>query len=157
MIKITDINNFIYDFDGIMTNNKFILNSNGTESVYLNRSDGLAIQYFRNKGINQMIISTEENEIVKIRAKKLNIRCYNAINNKKDKIFELKKNKSLIGPILFVGNDNNDLDIMKISDLKVCPADSSKEIKKISDIVLKVNGGDGVIRELMNVYNEANS
>ena len=38
---------------------------------------------------------------------------------------------------------------MKKCGYKLCPSDAHKKIKKISDMVLKTKGGDGVIRELV--------
>ena len=48
-----------------------------------------------------------------------------------------------------MGNDLNDYNSMRISGLSVCPADSHPKIKKISNFVLKTNGGKGVVRELL--------
>ena len=75
-----------------------------------------------------------------------------------DKVSTLKnfcsKNKFSINNIGYVGNDINDLDIMKIVRLSFCPADAHSDILKISDIILKTNGGDGVIRELYDKITE---
>ena len=57
-----------YDFDGVMTDNKVILSENGEESVIVNRSDGLAISYFKKLDIHQYIISSEQNPVVTKRA-----------------------------------------------------------------------------------------
>ena len=62
-----------YDFDGVMTNNKVLLSENGNESVFVNRSDGLAVSYFKELKIKQYIVSTEKNPVVSRRAEKLKI------------------------------------------------------------------------------------
>ena len=51
----------------------------------------------------------------------------------------------------FVGNDFNDKEAMEIAGVTFCPADAHKSIKSISDHVLKTKGGDGVIRELLDL------
>ena len=51
--------------------------------------------------------------------------------------------------IFYVGNDLNDYYAMKLCGFSACPADSHQKIKNISTFTLKVNGGDGVIRNLL--------
>ena len=56
----------VYDFDGVMTDNKVIISDDGKESVVVNRSDGLAISKIKEMKIPQLILSSETNNIVKI-------------------------------------------------------------------------------------------
>ena len=72
-----------------MTNNKVMLSEDGKEHVLVNRSDGLAISYFKKLNIDQCIVSTESNPVVQKRAEKLNISFFQNITNKIDFI---KKN-----------------------------------------------------------------
>ena len=74
----------VYDFDGVMTNNKVYIDQNGNEMVAVNRADGLAIAEIKKIGIEQIIISTEKNKVVSVRARKLDIPCAQGIDNKKD-------------------------------------------------------------------------
>ena len=85
-----------YDFDGVMTDNKVILSETGEELVTVNRSDGLAISYFKKLNVKQYIISTEKNEVVSKRAKKLGIEVYQGIDNKLSKIKSIMKENSVI-------------------------------------------------------------
>ena len=62
--KYSKIKLIIYDFDGVMTDNTFILDKNGNESVKLNRSDGFAISELKKLNIKQIILSTEKNNII---------------------------------------------------------------------------------------------
>ena len=112
--KYSKIKLIIYDFDGVMTDNTFILDKNGNESVKLNRSDGFAISELKKLNIKQIILSTEKNNIVKIRARKLKINCYNDIKNKEVFLKEYSVRKNIkFGEICYVGNDINDYDAMK--------------------------------------------
>ena len=65
----------VYDFDGVMTNNKVYLTQNGYETVQVNRADGLGVSEIKILGIEQIIISTETNPVVTTRANKLGIKC----------------------------------------------------------------------------------
>tara|TARA_B100000925_G_scaffold280731_1_gene251721 strand:- start:61 stop:525 length:465 start_codon:yes stop_codon:yes gene_type:complete len=140
-----------YDFDGVMTDNKVILSESGEESVIVNRSDGLAISYFKKMNIKQYIISTEENEVVSKRAKKLGIDVHQGINNKLSKIKSLmNENDYENRDVAYVGNDLNDLEVMKFLSNTFCPNDSHKEILQVSSVILDSSGGNGVIMALYN-------
>ena len=147
--KYQQIKLIIYDFDGVMTNNKFILDSNGEESVILNRGDGLGISLFKKIGIKQIILSTEKNKIVKIRAQKVGIQCFYGIENKKSFLINfIKINKLKFNEICYIGNDLNDLEAMLLCKFAFCPLDAVKKIKIISNKTLTSKGGEGVVIEL---------
>ena len=74
---------FVYDFDGVMTDNKVYVDQDGKETVQVNRGDGLGISEIKKLGIEQIIISTEKNPVVVKRAEKLGIGCMQGIENKK--------------------------------------------------------------------------
>ena len=142
---------FVYDFDGVFTDNRVLVSENDTESVYCNRSDGLAVRKIKEMGINQMIISTEKNKVVSVRAAKLGIPVIHGVENKKEILLENCNKLSIDAKnILYIGNDINDLDAMLAVGFPVCPQDAYPEIKKIVKLVIPVSGGNGVIRELLN-------
>ena len=60
----------------------------------------------------------------------------------------LHKIEVSLDEVAYVGNDINDYDVMKIVKYTFCPLDANQSIKDISNIVLNVNGGNGVVREL---------
>jgi 3-deoxy-D-manno-octulosonate 8-phosphate phosphatase (KDO 8-P phosphatase) len=142
----------IYDFDGVMTDNKVIIDQNGNESVIVNRSDGLAISEFKKYNIRQIIISTERNPVVQKRAEKLNIPCLNSVENKKSVVEDfLLKNGINNQNVVYVGNDINDLDAMLIVGFPVAPADAHGSVKKISRYITNSIGGFGVVRDLLDI------
>lgn len=152
---INKIKLMVYDFDGVMTDNKVIIDQSGNESVIVNRADGLAVSIINKMGIKQIILSTEKNEVVKKRAKKLGVLCINGIDNKKkvlkDHLSRLKIDRS---EVVYVGNDINDLDAMEHVGFAVAPADAHPKIKNIASLVTKAKGGDGVIREVLDIINK---
>lgn len=148
-ISLKDIDLIVYDFDGVMTDNTAFVDEDGNESVRVNRADGLAISYFKKKGINQLILSTEKNKVVQKRAEKLQIDCFNNIDNKKDFLLGYAKDHNVsLNKVLYLGNDINDLESMLLIGIPVCPKDAVSEIISISKLVLEKNGGHGVIRNL---------
>ena len=151
MVRGHKIKLIVYDFDGVMTDNKVYVDQNGKEMVQVNRADGLGVSAIKKLGIKQIIISTEKNPVVSKRAIKLGIPCLQGINNKKTVLIDYcNKNNIDLDLVAFVGNDINDKDAMKISAVTFCPADAQESIKLIANYEL-TKGGHGVIRELLEV------
>jgi len=140
----------IYDFDGVMTDNCAIVDEFGHESVIVNRSDGLAVKLIRAKGIEQLIVSTEGNAVVGVRADKLGIPAIQSVDDKRGTVVRhLESNSIDPSRVIYVGNDINDREAMGYVGWPICPADAHDQIKSISRIVLKTEGGQGVVRELL--------
>ena len=86
------------------------------------------------------------------RAKKLEIECFQSIDNKLEKIkIILKESKLEIDEVVFVGNDLNDLEAMKYLSNTYCPKDSHPTILKVAKKILSSPGGQGVIMDLYNI------
>jgi len=145
----------VYDFDGVMTDNKVYVDQDGKETVQVNRGDGLGISEIKKLGIEQIIISTEKNPVVMKRATKLNIKCLQGIENKKAALIDYCENNNFyLQNVAYVGNDINDKEVMEIAGTTYCPLDAHKSIQDISDNILKTKGGDGVVRELLDLINK---
>ena len=156
LIKSQILNNkiklIVYDFDGVMTNNKVYMDQNGNEMVQVNRADGLGVAKIKKMEIEQIIMSTETNPVVSARAIKLDIPCLQGLDNKKDALLDYsKKNDIDLKNVAYVGNDINDKGAMAIAGFSFCPNDSYESIREIADHILQRNGGDGVIRELLDL------
>ena len=87
---------------------------------------------------------------MKARAKKIKVPVVQGVSDKVKAIKELvDENHYNLKDILYVGNDLNDYLVMQLCGYSACPADSHPKIKHISDICLNTNGGEGVVRELL--------
>lgn len=151
-IKLNHIKLIVYDFDGVMTDNKAIVDQNGKESVKINRSDGLGVSLIKDLGIYQMILSTEKNSVVSKRGEKLGIPVVQGVDDKAKILTNYcSENGFLLEETMYIGNDLNDYICMEIAGIKGCPSDAEPEIIEICDWVSKVKGGNGVIRELYRV------
>jgi YrbI family 3-deoxy-D-manno-octulosonate 8-phosphate phosphatase len=149
-LHIDEIDTIVIDFDGVLTDNSVYLNHSGQEWVKCSRADGLAFDTLHKLNKTVLILSSETNKVVTARAKKLNVRVIQSMKNKIDAIDLITNNGSInLEKILYIGNDLNDLNIMKLCGYTACPSDSHLSIKKISKFVLKARGGDGVIREIV--------
>lgn len=151
-LDVNKIDLIVYDFDGVMTDNKVILREDGLESVVVNRSDGLAIEIIKKEmGIKQIILTKEKNRVVEVRAKKLGIPVIKGIDDKKEILVSYcAENKIHLDSVVYIGNDLNDLEVMTVVGFPLCPSDACRDIKNISKVVMDVRGGDGVVREFLN-------
>lgn len=147
---LSNVKLLAFDFDGVLTNNKVIVRSDGLESVVCSRADGLAFDYLNSIKFPTYVVSTERNRVVQERCKKLKIPFYSGINNKLSIIKKISEIENIpIKNFLFIGNDLNDYEVMKECGFSACPFDSHSKIKKIATFSLKTKGGDGVARELL--------
>ena len=137
------------DFDGCLTDDKVKVNIFGKESVKVNRKDGLAVKRLGKLGIKVVIATSETNEVVAVRAKKMKVESLRGLLNKKDSIsIYLEKSSVSWEDSWYLGNDVNDLEAMQKAALSFCPVDASTEVFKIADVVLGKRGGEGVLAEL---------
>jgi len=149
-MNIGNIDVFIFDFDGVLTNNLVYINQEGVESVACSRADGLAFDVLRKLQKPVYILSTEKNKTDAARADKLKIPVLQGVEDKVGALKEMAgKERFDLKNVLYVGNDLNDYQIMRLCGFSVCPADSHPKIKEISNITLRTNGGNGVVRELL--------
>jgi 3-deoxy-D-manno-octulosonate 8-phosphate phosphatase (KDO 8-P phosphatase) len=149
-MTLDDVDVFVFDFDGVLTNNIVQIDENGKESVSCSRADGLAFDVLKKLNKPAYILSTEKNLVVEERAKKLKIPAIYGVSDKVEAIKKLAdENCYNLKNILYVGNDLNDYAVMQLCSYSVCPADSHPKIKHISDICLNANGGNGIVRELL--------
>ncbi len=140
---------FVYDFDGVMTDNRVLVFSDGSEAVFCNRADGWGVAQLKKMGYRQSILSTETNPVVARRAKKLGLPF---IQGARDKGAAFFKYMATVGlrpeQVAYVGNDVNDLPAMKHAGFKIAPQDASREILAIADWITEAKGGFGVIYEI---------
>ena len=150
IISIKDIDAFVFDFDGVLTNNIVHLDENGGEWVSCSRSDGLAFDALKKLNKSVYILSTEKNPVVTARAMKLKIPVLQGVTDKSLSLRELAKQENFnLQRVMYVGNDLNDFYAMKLCGFSLCPSDSHSKIIEISDATLKATGGNGAVREIL--------
>ena len=145
------------DFDGCLTDDRVWLNQEGEEFVAANRKDGLAVKRLKNLGIKVVITSTETNKVVIARGNKMGVEVLQGLANKADSIDQYLKQSNLSwNDVWYIGNDVNDLGAIEKAKLSISPADAVKKVRKTVDIVLKTNGGRGILSEIATELEKAN-
>jgi len=141
----------VLDVDGTLTNGKIYVGTQGEIMKAFNVKDGLGIVKLHVKEIVPVIITGRKSEIVTIRAKELDIKeVHQGIDDKFNKLKQIaKKYECDFNEIAYIGDDENDLECMKLCGIKGCPADAANDVKKVANFVSKRNGGDGAVREFI--------
>lgn len=140
----------VMDFDGVHTDDTAIVTSDGVESVVVSRSDGMGITLLKKAQIPMLILSKETNAVVQARAAKLGIEAISGVDNKLPELLAWsKKNNVELARIAYIGNDINDLECMNAVGWPVAPSNAHPDVKKIARVVLSKAGGQGAIRELV--------
>ena len=142
----------VLDVDGTLTDGKIYMGQDGEAMKAFSIKDGCGIAMIAiPAGITPVITTGRVSKIVENRCKELGItELYQGVKNKTEKLKEIVEN---ISECAYIGDDLNDLDVMKFvksNGGKIgCPADAAKEVIKISDFVSTKNGGNGAVREFI--------
>jgi 3-deoxy-D-manno-octulosonate 8-phosphate phosphatase (KDO 8-P phosphatase) len=139
----------IFDFDGVFTDNRVWVTEHGVEQICCNRSDGLGLARLRELDIATVILSTETNPVVSVRAEKLKTPCYQSIEDKRASVVRMMAEYGVEPEqTAFVGNDINDIPAFGVVGLAIATADAFLEARKHAHFITEVPGGQGAVREI---------
>ena len=146
MIKLV-----LLDVDGTLTDGGIYRGNNGEELKRFNVKDGYVIVNAQKLGIEFGIITGRKSELVEIRSNELKIKyLYQGISEKTVILEEIMQKTELKKEeIAYMGDDLNDILIMKQSGLTGAPKDAADEVIQIVDFVSEKNGGSGAVREFV--------
>jgi 3-deoxy-D-manno-octulosonate 8-phosphate phosphatase (KDO 8-P phosphatase) len=138
----------ILDVDGVLTDGKITYTESGEEIKSFNVKDGLGIKLLQKAGIEIAIISGRKSKVTEIRANELGIeKIFQGIADKKEifneLINELKITKE---ETAFIGDDFNDVLLLKEVGYSATVLNSPNELKEIVDVVINAKGGEGAVR-----------
>lgn len=152
--RLKKIKLVITDVDGVLTDGGMYYSKDGEFLKKFNTRDAMGMELLLDLGIKTIMLTRENSNIVKARAKKIKVsELYSGVLNKKTLLLKkiLKKYNVKLDQVAYIGDDLNDLEIMKSVGFSVTPSNGIDQIKKISNYVCKLNGGDGAFRELADI------
>ena len=149
MNKIKNIKLVVTDIDGVWTDAKMHYTNDGDFMKSFSTYDGMAVQILREKGLETVIITSENSKIVLERAKKLKIE--NIVLNEKNKLKKLKEicasKKISLKEVAYIGDDLNDVEVLENVGFSALSNNSPIKDKVNVDYVTVRKGGDGAFRE----------
>lgn len=149
--KFKDINTFIFDVDGVLTNSNLLILENGALLRTMNVRDGYAIKKAVEKGYRVCIITGGQSKGVKLRLEALGVTdIFDGISDKLDTYLKYIKAHD-INPdtIMYMGDDLPDYEVMRHVGLPVCPMNAAHEISAFAQYISPLKGGEGCVRDVI--------
>ncbi|MFC7587101.1 N-acetylneuraminate synthase family protein [Nonomuraea antimicrobica] len=144
-----DVDAVVTDFDGVHTDDRAYIDSEGRETVQVSRSDGMGVSLLRRAGVKVLILSTEQNPVVAARAHKLGVPVLQGLADKRSVLRDWLNDEGLDpARVAYVGNDVNDLGPMAEVGWPVATPDAHPQARAAARVVLTTPGGSGAVREL---------
>jgi 3-deoxy-D-manno-octulosonate 8-phosphate phosphatase (KDO 8-P phosphatase) len=141
----------ICDVDGVLTDGKMIYTENGDEIKQFHVRDGIGANLLKEQGIKLGIISSGYSEkSIKKRFSRQGFEFISVECRPKIIRFEefLEKFNVRCNEVMYIGDDINDIEVMRKCLVSICPKDAHSSILGFSDWVLKTKGGEGCLREV---------
>jgi len=154
MIKL-----IVLDVDGCLSDGKIVYSDDSIESKSFDVKDGLGISTWVKIGNQAAIITGRHSKIVQNRAEELGIQHYYQNIKDKDRVLkELVKSLGItFGEVAVIGDDLNDFNMIKLASRSFTPRNGVKEIQNIVDTVLDFDGGDGAVRQMIDILVDENN
>jgi 3-deoxy-D-manno-octulosonate 8-phosphate phosphatase (KDO 8-P phosphatase) len=153
--RLKKIKLLILDVDGVLTDGGMYYTESGDQFKKYNAKDGMGIMHAQEQGLNIGIISSAfKPQMVLNRAETLSIKYVYA--GREPKLMILSKWCEELGigldEVAMIGDDINDLPVMRAVGFRCCPADAVQIVKQTVDVVLTRKGGQACVRELIDNY-----
>ena len=154
-LDFSNIKLFLSDVDGVLTDAGMYYTEQGDEFKKFCTYDGMGFQLLQKTGVKVGILTTEDRELNRRRAKKLGLDF--DFHGAKDKLQIVKdlcvKENITLAEVAYIGDDVNCFGLLSHVGIAACPNNSVDKIKAIPNIMqLKRNGGDGVVREFVELF-----
>lgn len=147
--KLVRVRLVIFDFDGVFTDNGVWIDEEGRESVRCSRSDGLGLKKLAALGIPAAILSSEVNPVVRMRARKLGLRCESGHEDKTEALGILISEFGCApADVAYVGNDINDVACLTAVGIPIVVADAHPDVVPFAAWTTTMRGGHGAVREV---------
>lgn len=149
--EIPEIKMFLTDCDGCLTDGGMYYSEHGDELKKFNTRDGMGFALLKQKGIITGIITSENVDLNRRRAVKLNLDILEAgCKDKLNMILQLCMRFNIpIENVCYIGDDINDVNAIKSVGFGCAPADAMPQAKSVAKHITIAKGGRGVIRELV--------
>ena len=142
----------VFDFDGVMTDNRVWVDADGNELVSANRGDGWGVARLLETGIQIIVLSRETDPVVAARCRKLGIEAIHGIKDKAKALRDLFESRRIDAKrTIYLGNDVNDIECFPHVACALVVQDAHPEAKSQADITLSKRGGHGAVRELCDI------
>ena len=148
---------FATDVDGVLTDAGMYYSESGDEWKKFNTRDGMGIKLLQKAGLITASVTQERTRLVARRAEKLAIpELHQGVMDKLSVIRDMATRHGIsLRQIAYIGDDVNDIEALQAVGLSAAPADGLAQVLKVVDYVCRQKGGEGAVRELVEMLLEA--
>jgi YrbI family 3-deoxy-D-manno-octulosonate 8-phosphate phosphatase len=138
------------DVDGILTDGCIVINDQGEESKCFHVRDGLGLKLLMGSGIDVVIITGRQSDLVEYRLRELGIReIHQGVRDKGGLAKRLIEEKALgKAQVCCMGDDLPDIPMFRETGLPITVPEAPLEVRKAASHVTKAGGGRGAVREI---------
>ncbi len=150
---------FLSDVDGVLTDGSMYYTEKGDELKRFHTYDGMGFNLLKGKNILRGLLTKENRKLNERRGKKLQLDyIIQGIDDKLNLVTDFIKGLDIkFSEVAYIGDDINDIELLKAVGIKACPSNARKEVKDIPGIIhLSSQGGEGVIREFVDILCKKN-
>jgi len=147
--KCDKIKIVLTDVDGVLTDGGMYYTKDGDIMKKFFTRDGMGVTLLKKKNIATIIVTKEQSEAVKQWATKMKIeKLHDGIKYKESILDEIRKKYTInLDEIAYIGDDINDVKLLRKVGLSVAPNDAIKAVKKECDYICSSKSGSGAFRE----------
>lgn len=148
--KMQQIKIVLTDVDGVLTDGGMYYSKDGDVMKRFFTRDGMGVTLLRKMDIPTIIVTKEKNEIITQWTKKMKIaKLFDGVQNKEFILPKIETQFNVVSSeVAYIGDDVNDLGLLKLVGVSAVPNDGILEAKQISSYICNQNGGYGAFREL---------
>jgi len=154
---LRNIRLFATDVDGVLTDAGMYYSESGDEWKKFNTRDGMGIKLLQRAGILTAIVTQERTKLVARRGEKLAIpEVHQGVMDKLGLVREMAERHGLtLDRVAYIGDDINDLETLKAVGFSASPADGVSQVTAVVDYVCRKKGGEGAVREVIDMILQA--
>lgn len=155
--SLSKIEVILMDLDGCLTTGHIVYLSSGEELKMFSTHDGYGIVRARKLGLKFGVISGMSSLVNQRRVERLQIdHLYQDVDDKTLPYAELKKMYNLTDEnFAYIGDDDFDIGLLKLVGFSCAPSNAMSEVKKNVDYVCNKAGGEGCVREIVDMILKA--
>lgn len=155
--RMKEIHLILLDVDGVLTDGRLGMTAAGEEIKFFSVYDGLAIRVAQNAGWKVGFLSGRKSKEVESRARELGVEI--VVQGSRDKIKDLEtillENNLEAFQVAYIGDDLPDLSVLKRVGFSAAPHNAADVVKESVDYVTERRGGDGAVREVVDLLLKA--
>jgi len=140
----------VLDVDGVLTDGRLYFGPRGEVLKVFHVRDGHGIVQLQRAGLQVAVISGRRSRMVSARCRELGVRHLHQGVGDKLRLLErlLARLKLGAADCACVGDDLPDLPLMRHVGLSFAVADAHPKVRRVADVVTRLPGGHGAVREV---------